>query len=461
MKKFFFFMLFLSLITGILNAAPIAEVKPYNGVPTLFIHGKPHMGLIYWAHPFPSFSDKEALPIYTNDLGFWTENKDPDTMCNALDRELFGYMGRDRNAHYLLRLGTQAPNWWLKENPDQRIVFDGKPVNMASYASKKWRETAAEYLAHYVDHIKSSFYADRIIGFLIGGGDAGEWAIAGDANYPDESSVNQDYFREWLKNKYKNVNSLQKAWNDQSVTFESATIPSLNERKKKDYFSFRDPSKSQKEIDFYTYWNWLTADTINYFAKVIKEHSNNSVVVGAFYGYIIGAFSPANNQRNGHAAIQVLIESPYIDFIGGPLMYQDRFIGGEETVRTIEDTLGIHNKMWFNEGDLRTFTYFEEYTKNAEYFYTPGARDSLEVIRRAFAWTTIRGNGMWWNAAGDYNNIIRKWGHNFSEIPLISSADIEGDEEYMEVHPSIFFIPRPGSFFESSSPRTVTFGSFI
>ncbi|MDD6682104.1 MAG: hypothetical protein PUE61_02880 [Clostridiales bacterium] len=47
------------------------------------------------------------------------------------------------------------------------------------------------------------------------------------------------------------------------------------------------PSGIKNTLDFYRYTNSIVLDTLQYFARLVKEHTQNRLIVGAPVGYIM------------------------------------------------------------------------------------------------------------------------------------------------------------------------------
>ena len=124
----------------------------------------------------------------------------------------------------------------------------------------------------------------------------------------DYSPANTNYFREWLKNKYKNDESLKKAWNNNDVTIDTAEIPTYKERANANFGMMRNPENEMNVIDFYQYNSWLVADTIKVFTKAVKDATKRRKTVGIFYGYL-SALRRAQQQNSGHNALVGVLAS--------------------------------------------------------------------------------------------------------------------------------------------------------
>ena len=397
-----------------------ASVKPYNGAPTLFINNTPDSSMVYMTYTpnsryFGQFGEKD-VHIYSfsstpSESGYGLATTTwiaPDKYdYSNLDERVNMVLKADPDAYIFPRIYLHSPKWWDEKYPDELVTIDpgdGKPVpfyhpggkRVPSWASETWRRDTADAIRKYIAHIKSMPYSNRIIGYHIASGTTEEWMMWGgnEDQWANYSKPNLESFRRWLKKKYVNVENLRKAWNNKDVTFETAAIPTKAERQHSELFSFRDPAKEMNVIDYYLHTSDMVAETIEYFAKVIKTETNDQAIVGVFYGYVMQLIGEQRQQNAGHLALQKVWHSPYIDFITSPTSYAFRQLGtGYSHFMSLTDSVKLHKKMWFDENDIRTWLTpgnLGEWGKTATY------EESLSMQQREFANVICSGCGMWW-----------------------------------------------------------------
>ena len=359
-----------------------AEIRPHNGTPTLFINGHPHDGMA-WATYGPTaevFRDftQAGVTLYTfsgtpTEAGYglskttWTA---PDQFdYSEFDQRVLMLLGANPNAYIFPRLYLHAPKWWSERHPEDVVLLDPgdeKPVPLIhsggkpapSWASEAWRCDTAAALRRMIAHIEASPYADRVIGYHLASGTTEEWMMwgANENEWVDYSPANLTRFSQWLREKYGSVEQLRRAWHDDSMTFETAAIPTKAQRQQTSLGSLRDPAREQPTIDFYRYNSELVAGTINYFARTVKEATHREKIVGVFYGYLLQLCGEQRQQNAGHLALGRVLASPDIDFLTSPTSYAFRQLGGEGTAHfmSLFDSVKLHGKLWFNENDVRT-----------------------------------------------------------------------------------------------------------
>jgi len=285
------------------------------------------------------------------------------------------------NALFVPRIYIGEPDWWRDLHPDELIVFDdGKerttrrrhPFRLwpekesrsyGSIASSIWRQDMANSLRRLLKHIHESEYGDRIIGYQLNGLNTEEWYYFTRGEDPgdqlgDYSRPMREYFREWLKEKYQTDSALQTAWSKSDATFMTVELPTIEERShRRGKAAFRDPSTYMNVIDFYECYNGLIPDTIDYFARVVKEETQAGKVVGAFYSYL---FEFQGRPDTGHNASQKLLASENIDFIAVTASYGNRTLGrGGSILRSPHTSMHLHGKLWHEDNDTVSFLFPE------------------------------------------------------------------------------------------------------
>lgn len=283
----------------------------------------------------------------------------------------------------------QPPAWWIAQHPDEMMLNQDGTTGLASIHSLVWRKAAAKQITNLINILEKK-YPNNIIGYHVCGQNSAEWFYEGfwDGKYPGFEPPARDGFRRYLKNKYKSNQTLQAAWNDKTVTFDTAPVPTFAERSASSAGNFRDPATNRKAIDFDVYQNEAMAECISDMCKAVKDAVPNRLAL-AFYGYTLELSGSA---RSGHIALGKLLESPYVDGICAPYSYGDREPGGSGRFMGIVDSMQEHGKIFFTEDDTRTFL-----TDPAA---SPGRcadlRQTEGVMTRNFAHILTRGAGLWW-----------------------------------------------------------------
>jgi hypothetical protein len=180
---------------------------------------------------------------------------------------------------------------------------------------------------------------------------------------------------------------------------------------------FRD-AQHQNVADFYLFWNELIPETIDYFAKIVKEASDHRNVVGAFYGYM---YEFVGDPEFGHNALGRYLASEDLDFIAVTASYFTRQAGsGGDYARSPAASVRLHNKLWYHDNDAVSFLAKKrmeqigfrkddpDWTRNLStqlnsLGYTDTARKSQWMYRRGLGFALC--NGMfqaWFDLHGGY-----------------------------------------------------------
>ena len=145
-----------------------------------------------------------------------------------------------------------------EENGTYQVVLTVKPITLL-------KDTYAEFQVAY--------------------GLNGEWHQIG----TDVSNVMQEYFHEFLKDKYHDVDTFRKAWNDEKVTFDNAPFhPEIFTPG--DDGLFRDPQKSRYIMDAQECIQTSNVNAIVHFCKIVKEVMGNAMI--AMDMSILAGFPP-------------------------------------------------------------------------------------------------------------------------------------------------------------------------
>jgi len=402
----------------------IVKIQWYKNKPTLFINDHPIIPYAYFL-PIPLPENIKAFATAGVRLFTWGWSDIIDHSIDMgwvgpgqydysrLDYEVGLILNNCPDAYLIPRVAVSAPKWWLELHPEQRVVFDDGYAEGTSMASQLWLQDAIRAFAKFVEHVESMPYADHVIGYQITGG-VNEWFYISheQRRFADFSKAALDSFRLWLRGKYNNdERALRDAWNDPAVTFDTVTIPNVEERFKRAVGLFR---VYQKVVDFYEFMSSINSDALLCFCKTAKEITNYKKICGAFWGYIINVYAHPEPQQLGHQALRKILNSAYIDFICAPYQYYCRGPGGSDGCQVPIDSVRLHGKLFLTECDHPTFLAKKWYdipklpilekTTNAiaalrdriVHGYIPNQRETLEIMKRDFAHNLIKGTGMWW-----------------------------------------------------------------
>ena len=426
--------LFLSLTVCIHAEKYSAEVKNFNGKPTLVINGKPEYPMIYALTDLPGGRlTWEEMPQHNikrmYDAGvrifyfclffdeMWKSENDSLNIIVA-QKQLRGITEVCPDARVIIRLHVHPPVWWYSKYPKECVEYadtkaldidlngrfkriqhnDPATVIRYSFASKVWQKTMNLKVAEFCRKLEATVEGNSVIGIQVASGIYGEghyWGFM--KNMPDVSLPMQIHFREWLNEKYHTVANLQKAWGSKTITFDNASVPDLNERKNAESGLFVSLPAQQNLVDYYKCQHELIPEIIISFAKTIKENWSRPILTGAFNGYTFPVFM--RETAGGHLEFEKLLKSPYIDYLCGPQCYWPDAAKPSDPARSrgLVTSCRLNGKLWLDEydtqPDLTKITTLNS-DKN-----TPGydsiINSAIAVVRRNMSVSAIQGQGFW------------------------------------------------------------------
>ena len=328
-----------------------------------------------------------------------------------IDEHQFGRVAKqDPQARFLPRLYLDPPKWWLEAHPEEAAGcfhtagWEGKD-RRASFTSERWLKDTSDYLRQYLRHLNSSAYADRFIGFVLGGGHALEWVYNWQGIFFHDYSQRQACaFRGYLRDRYGSVGALRQAWKDPAVTFETAEIPTPEQRQSSDSFNFYDPAKGRQLPDYMRFHSMAVSRAILHFSRVVREETQGKRLILHFYGYHLNT-QQAKYMNMGHQDFGTTLRSNDIDAFCSPHFYALRQPG--EVIQPVVplDSVRLHGKLFFDEDDIRTHL-----AARTPLAISEGRAETLDqtinVMKRDFAYCTSKNIPFWWMDWGNgwYND---------------------------------------------------------
>ena len=362
------------------------KVENYMGLPTLMVNNRPDAGMTYMTYRpieryFGDFG-KAGVPFVSFNTALHSVTINVPDIIPArparrikedvwVSRDSFNFRAFDSTVNFILEANPEAlifprvylfaPDWWMKENPDELMVYhDGikfKPTRgwangttLPSWASVKWRQDTEYCIRMLIRHIKKQKWSSQIVGYHLASGGTDEWYYycyynwffnTPQEDFLDYSLPQTKAFRIWLQKKYITVNKLREAWNNDTVSFENARIASKKDRLTNTFFLFYDPAKSMHVIDCWDFESEMIAETIAYFCRAVKDETRGFAFTGAFYGYILGA------NDKGYCGTRSLLNCNEIDFLTSPSGYWFREPGwGYSSYRSPIRSVQMAGKLW-------------------------------------------------------------------------------------------------------------------
>jgi hypothetical protein len=373
----------------------VARVSDYRGTPTLFVDDKPQFPFAFLGVHTGHYGEFAAQGAHLYTVGCGMGNQSPDAFDpQEPARLLQEVLARDPEARLILRVQLEPPAVWLDAHPEERVVYDDGSVGPQSFASQEWLDLICGDLHRFVTYLRSSPYADRVIGLHLCTGYSAEWQSWGlwDDRRGDFSPAFARYFREWLRQRYAINASLAAAWGDPEVTIATACVPTRARRESPERLLWS--TRHDRQItDFYEAYALAASSAIARVCHAVKEASDGEMLAGVFYGYApqYGGLAPETQ----HLALKQVLDCPDVDFLCAPAMYTDRAPGGTSTFMSLTNSVQLHGKLWLNESDIRTHLQDNEIGRCTDMAQTLG------VLKREYAAVRTRGAGQWWFDMGD------------------------------------------------------------
>lgn len=418
---------------------PVTRIADYRGSPTLFVNDQPQPLIAYLHHGgkrgvLHREMARTGITLYMDWFGASMAGNlgqiEPGVYeYGTFDSYFATVLDAVPDAYFIPHIGVTAPRWWQQMHPEECALFSDGRRGPSSIASERWREEMGEDLRRLIAHLRRAPYADRILGVIFYSGHTAEWQMWGTwrPESDDYSEPALREFRAWLRGKYGTDDALRAAWADAEVTLDTAAMPTHEQRQETLPF-LRDPATDRQVIDFNQFISDLTADAINYFARVTKEALDESQVTGTYYGYM--AAHGARQQDCGHNALEQVLRSPDIDFLMSPPMYAHRQLGGTSTFMSATESVMLHGKLWLDESDLRTYLS----DPASGYGRTSTPEDSVAVTWREFANVlTRRAAVSWFDMAGGWFSGEPMWDCYRRQVEVAREAFAEREPFHGEI----------------------------
>ncbi|MBN2308598.1 MAG: beta-galactosidase, partial [Candidatus Hydrogenedentes bacterium] len=388
------------------GAATDVRIAACNGMPALYTGGQAAFPMWFWqsrvsARDAAAFHDAgidgftfSCRSYYLNPG--WEGEKQYD--YTAFDATALELLETNPDALCMPRIFVGAPDWWLDAHPEEACGFAtgvGWQANgwggtkHESFASLAWRRDAGEALRRFVEHVVESPYSDRVIAMHIANGIYGEWHAWSATDVPDTSEPMRQALVRYCRAKYRDeVAALRKAWGDESLTFDTVSIPGIEERRTGDVGVFRDPAVSRKVIDYYECFHRVTVDAIDHFCRIVKDASQGRLLTCVFYSYAPDLEWP---QEGDHRAAALAHRLDSVDIFSSPHSYARRRLGEDALFRNYPASIALHGKLFIDEADGRTHL-----ARDPSFTHVKNVGESLEVIRREFGNAVTHSVGLWY-----------------------------------------------------------------
>lgn len=286
------------------------------------------------------------------------------------------------------RLFVSMPKDWIESHPEE-TVMTAKGGHREMLFSELFRKDGAALLSRFVSHVKNAPYAHRIGGWQICGGQTQEWF-----HHDGNGSL------------CENAKKYYDLYHQAHYGSAAAALP-----RAEDYLYRAEAKNTDENARRYAEFSSVAvAETVEHFAKTIKEATGGTQIVGAFYGYAYEA--PYDSVLSGTYALRRLLDSEYLDFFSSPNAYVGgRAFGMDWADMLPVDSVKAHGKLAFIECDIRTYlTVSIQECRPGEFpddMYRaddgsslwvgpPTVELSLFALQKCFAHQITRRSAVWW-----------------------------------------------------------------
>ena len=379
-----------------------SEIKLINGRPILFVDGEKTPAAAYITYfdershcqdfanvgyeMYSLCASFSSLPLNANTgfsplFGIFDNRDKPD--FSEFDKNVRQIVAACPDAKIFPRVRITMPQWWVDEHLDDCCTSGDGKRREAIY-SEEFKIMGTKMLEEYIAHVQSSDYADNIVGYQIAGGFTEEWF-----HFDSKGSIcpnTKKYFNLYLKNRYPEQYKRE------------VEIPKEIE------YSGKGLIDDTVILHYLEFLNVSIAETIAYFANVVKECVDHKQIVGAFFGYVVDIGGPVR----GASGLWEMLKCPDVDFFCSPNSYAFMRALGKDWHEPIPgESLKLHGKLYFAENDIRTC--LSDYPDNCRPGVDPEKKyngpiwkgpetlnGSVAAIRKAFARQYTHSNAFWW-----------------------------------------------------------------
>ena len=390
------------------------SVRLFGGVPTIHVNGVPVTGLMHWnrnmqaedVRLFAESGIRFFSFIGNLDLGDGTSTDDGirtgfRTMtAEFINVTIDAILKECPEALVIPRFRLQASDGWKSRHPgslmryynlEKHVFEDG---DMVSLGNDIWITDALEALRNSVRFCERQ-WGEHIPGYHSGFGHCAEHVWYWGAKIADYHPSMLPHFRHWLADRYQTDSSLRDAWNDPSVTLETAGMadPERFCNFNPSAGSLLNPAAEQQLIDQLRFSSEFMAGLVTKQAGCVKQtlaELGSEKIFGAFYG---NANLPANSISHyacGQDAHGIVLGCRELDYLSAPVGYSARQPGGVSTPQILPASVELAGKLYFAEDDTGTHRSTKPHNVLPE-----NAEQSIQMMTRGFLDVWRSGGTQW------------------------------------------------------------------
>lgn len=326
-----------------------------------------------------------------------------DSNFVEVDRKIRATLAVTPQALLIPRIYMHAPDAALAANPDWSVVDEhGRRLKVSSVFHEGYRAAALGGLRRTVRHLEDTF-GKSMAGYHPGGPNAIECFYAGSwsSNFIHCDHAATHAFRVWLVKNYATDDALAMAWGIPGAMRREAGPPTPSERRLGAQGNLRHPASELKLLDWNRFTQEALADFVVESARIVKAETGGRKLAFSFYGYNFNEFlgNPNGPSETGQGALRRFLTAPELDVVCAPISYVDRRLGQGGPCMSTAETVMLAGKLWLQEDDTATHLVTESQKRGSD----PAVRsrpetkeDTIQVLRRNLAQTSIRNMATWW-----------------------------------------------------------------
>ena len=433
---------------------PKSEVKPFQGVPTWFIDGKPVVNSLYTCRPRLNANERSLayhreiikkgnFPVYVVGATMTCDETAPSSLRGPHNPDEF-FRIVDFQTRFILDTKPDARIFvWFQQYPS-RTFADTYPDELArvedpdqgfkydtpgySYGSETWSRYCEKSVKDFLARILSQPYASQIVGFMPGFGIFAEnnFGHLDGTRYlspHDFSPAMANFFRKWLLREYRgDVLAFASAWGREGFSFAHAQAPTMLQRVPRLGGGFLDPLTQRSVIDYARCESFAILHRVDRQCRAAKEFTDGRIFTCSQIGYLSG--------RYHHREMMPILKSPWLDSFGPAPGYMNRGPGDDIVVNAPVASLMHHNKIFLFQSDVRSHLFTPKRHRFGE---TATSEESVAVYRRElgkymttgivpYQWTFQR----WWEDPKIMEDVPKydKWMRMSARFPRWSATQV-------------------------------------
>ena len=306
---------------------------------------------------------------------FWPSQK---WIINNGDEAVFTYYGESPLCRIWKRGDTgpyQIPSPNFDETTHSEELRDLYKNRAPSPFSSLYAEEMANFITQFMEAVAKKAFRGKIVSIFLAAYRCGEWNM--DHPAPDHSPCALEYFRNWLKNKYKNLSKLQAEWRDETVNFSNALPPIESETPNMGHLLWLDARRN----DYMESLGDALSDQFLQTAQAVRDAAPDLQ---------IGCFWP--NATFGHQTrMDRVLE--IADYVATPLTYYNRQPGGAFASQSpFHQTPLARNRLFLDEVDTRTHIATDFQIRHGR---ADNESESIELLWRDMVLPLVHGNIAW------------------------------------------------------------------